>query len=74
LIGIEGEEGVPKGRIKTMAYDKAADDEKTHAYVGAVMVVHGALALLLASTPRKGGPLGTMRLNRIGKALRLQTG
>jgi hypothetical protein len=41
-----------------------------HAYVGAVMVVHAGLALLLASTPRKDGPLGQMRLSPIAKALR----
>ena len=40
-----------------------------HAYVGAVMVVHAGLAMLLASTPRKDGPLGTMRLSPIAKAL-----
>ncbi len=40
-----------------------------HAYVGAVMVVHAGLALLLASTPRRDGPLGTMRLSPIAKAL-----
>jgi len=43
-----------------------------HAYVGAVMVVHAGLALLLASTPRKDGPLGTMRLSPIAKALQAQ--
>jgi hypothetical protein len=41
-----------------------------HAYVGAVMVVHAGLAMLLASTPRKEGPLGQMRLSPIAKALR----
>jgi len=43
-----------------------------HAYVGTVMVVHAGLALLLASTPRKEGPLGQMRLSPIAKALREQ--
>jgi hypothetical protein len=43
-----------------------------HAYVGAVMVVHAGLAMLLASTPRKDGPLGTMRLSPIAKALQAQ--
>ena len=43
-----------------------------HAYVGAVMVVHAGLAMLLASTPRKDGPLGTMRLSPIAKALQTQ--
>jgi len=41
-----------------------------HAYVGAVMVVHAGLALLLASTPRREGTLGRMRLSPIAKALR----
>jgi hypothetical protein len=41
-----------------------------HAYVGAVMVVHAGLALLLASTARKEGPLGRMRLSPIAQALR----
>ena len=41
-----------------------------HAYVGAVMVVHVGLALLLASTPRREGTLGKMRLSPIAWALR----
>jgi hypothetical protein len=41
-----------------------------HAYAGAVMVVHSGLALLLAGTARKDGPLGAMRLSPIAKALR----
>ncbi len=45
-----------------------------HAYVGVVMVVHAGLALLLASTPRKDGPLGTMRLSPIAKALQARPG
>ena len=40
-----------------------------YAYAGAVMVVHAGLATLLASTPRKEGPLGQMRLSPIAKAL-----
>jgi len=40
-----------------------------HAYIGAVMVVHAALATLLASTGRKEGPLGQIRLSPIAKAL-----
>jgi hypothetical protein len=39
------------------------------AYVGTVMIVHAGLAMLLASTARKDGPLGTMRLSPIAKAL-----
>ena len=42
------------------------------AYVGTVMVVHLAFATLLAATPRRGGPMGTLRLGPIQKAL--QTG
>lgn len=44
-----------------------------HGYVGAVMVVHAGLAMLLASTPRKDGPLGRMRLSPIAKALQEAT-
>jgi hypothetical protein len=33
-----------------------------HALIGTVMIVHVGLATLLASTPRKDGPLGTMHL------------
>jgi hypothetical protein len=43
------------------------------AYVGALMVVHAGLALLLATTARKDGPLGTMRLSPIAKALQEKT-
>jgi hypothetical protein len=43
--------------------------KRFHAYVGAVMVVHAGLAMLLASTPRKDGPLGKMRLSPIAKAV-----
>jgi DDE family transposase len=42
-----------------------------HAHVGAVLVVHAALATLLASMPRwEGGPLGRMQLSPIARALR----
>jgi len=41
--------------------------------VGTVMVVHAGLAMLLASTPRKDGPLGRMRLSPIAKALQEAT-
>lgn len=43
--------------------------QRFHAFVGAVMVVHAGLAALLASTPRKDGPLGQMRLGPIARAL-----
>lgn len=43
--------------------------QRFHAFVGAVMVVHAGLATLLASTPRRDGPLGQMRLSPIAKAL-----
>jgi hypothetical protein len=46
-----------------------AGPTRFHAYVGAVMVVHAGLATLLASAPRKDGPLGRMRLSPIAKAL-----
>ena len=45
-----------------------------HAYVGAVMVVHAGRATLLASTARRDGPLGQMRLSPIAKALRAGAG
>ena len=45
-----------------------------HAFVGTVMVVHAGLAFLLASTPRKDGPLGTMRLSPIAQALQEAAG
>jgi hypothetical protein len=41
-----------------------------HAFVGAIMVVHLALATILASTPRREGTLGKMRLSPIAKKLR----
>jgi len=40
-----------------------------HALLGVVMVVHIGLATLLASTPRREGTLGKMRLSPIAKAL-----
>lgn len=40
-----------------------------HAQVGAVLVVHLALASLLAQSPRRQGTLGKMRLSPIAKAL-----
>lgn len=46
-----------------------AGARRFHAFVGVVMVVHEALATLLAATPRRHGPLGTMRLGPIQKAL-----
>jgi len=47
--------------------------QRFHAFLGTVMVVHAGLAALLASTPRKDGPLGKMRLSPIAKALREAT-
>jgi hypothetical protein len=45
--------------------------ERFHAYIGAVMVVHAALATLLASAPRvEPGTLGRMRLGPVQQALR----
>ncbi len=43
--------------------------QRFHAFVGTVMVVHAGLAMLLASTPRRDGPLGQMRLSPIARAL-----
>ena len=43
--------------------------QRFYGYLATVMVVHAGLALLLASTPRKDGPLGTMRLSPIAQAL-----
>jgi hypothetical protein len=67
---------LPKGRIRTLAYDKAADDgnvtgaRRCHAQVGVVMVVCMAFAALLAATRRKGGSMGDTRLGPIAQALR----
>lgn len=75
-------ERVYKGRTATERVNAGfkifwgADDgnivgaERFHAFVGAVMVVHIGLATLLASTPRREGTLGKMRLGPIAKALR----
>ena len=41
-----------------------------HAHVGVVMIVHVGLATLLASSPRREGTLGKMRLSAIAQALR----
>jgi len=40
-----------------------------HAFVGCVMAVHLAFATVLASTPRRNGTLGKMRISPIAKAL-----
>jgi hypothetical protein len=40
-----------------------------HAFVGCVMAVHLAFATVLASTPRRDGTLGKMRLSPIARAL-----
>lgn len=39
------------------------------AFVGAVLIVHLGFATLLAATPRRHGPMGTMQLGPIQKAL-----
>ena len=63
------------GRIKVFG---GADDgnitgaARFHALLGVVMVVHVALATLLAASPRREGTLGKMRLGPIAKALREQ--
>ena len=43
--------------------------DPAHAFVGVVMVVHEALATLLAATPRRQGSLGKMHLGPIQQAL-----
>lgn len=43
-----------------------------HAFLGTVMVVHAALATVLASLPRREGTLGTMKLSPIAEALQAQ--
>jgi hypothetical protein len=43
-----------------------------HAFVGCVLVVHLAFATVLASTPRRKGTLGKMRLSPIAQALQAQ--
>ena len=47
-----------------------AGGNRFFAFVGAVMIVHLALATLLASAPRREGTLGKMRLSPIAQALR----
>jgi len=65
------------GRVKVFW---GADDgnvtgaERFHANVGVVMVVHAALATLLAACPRREGTLGQTRLSPIAKALRQRAG
>lgn len=60
------------GRLKVFW---GADDgnirgaRRFHAFVGCVMAVHLAFATVLASTPRREGTLGKMRLSPIAQAL-----
>jgi len=60
------------GRLKVFW---GADDghivgsRRFHSFVGAVMVVHLGLAVVLASIPRWDGPLGKMRLSPIAQKL-----
>ena len=44
-----------------------------HAFVGAVMIVHAAFAMLLAKHPRREGTLGKLHLGPIQKALEAAT-
>lgn len=46
-----------------------AGSRRFHAFVGAVLVVHLGLATLLASSPRRDGTLGKMRLSPIAQEL-----
>jgi hypothetical protein len=47
-----------------------AGPRRFHALLGTVLVVHAGLATLLASSPRRDGSLGQMRLSAIALALR----
>jgi hypothetical protein len=40
-----------------------------HAFLASVLIVHAGLATLLASSPRRDGPLGKLRLSAIAQAL-----
>lgn len=40
-----------------------------HAFLGTVLIVHAGLATLLASSPRRDGPLGQLRLSALAQAL-----
>jgi len=51
-----------------------AGGRRFFAFVGSVMVVHLALATLLASAPRREGTLGRMKLSPIAEALRKSAG
>ncbi len=46
-----------------------AGPTRFYGYMGTGMVAHLGLATVLASTPRRGGPMGTLHLGRIAKAL-----
>jgi len=65
------------GRIKIFW---GADDgnvtgaPRFHAHVAVVMLVHIALATLLATAPRQGGVLGQTRLSAVAEALRKKLG
>jgi len=50
-----------------------AGSTRFHAWLGTVMVVHAAFALLLASLPRRDGTLGRMRIGPIAEALQART-
>lgn len=65
------------GRLKVFW---GADDgnlngsKRFHGLIGTVMLVHMGFATLLASTPRREGTLGQMRLSPIAKALQAAAG
>jgi hypothetical protein len=40
-----------------------------HAFLAGVLIVHAGLAMLLASSPRRDGPLGRLRLSAVAQAL-----
>jgi hypothetical protein len=47
--------------------------ERFHAHVATVMIVHAAMATMLAKTPRREGTLGRMRIGPVQKALAAPT-
>jgi hypothetical protein len=44
-----------------------------HAFLASVLIVHAGLATLLASSPRRDGPLGRLRLSAVAQALQART-
>ena len=62
-----------RNRVNAMLSDAAASDDsdlRNVAHVGTVLIVHLALATVLAHAERFEGTYGTMRLSPIAKKLR----